>query len=936
MLRITCSENAKQAKSYYTTSLKYEGKAHKLGSYYAEEQEIVGQWQGNGAERLGLSGRVDQKSFEALCDNHVPGTRDCLTARMKENRRVGYDFNFNCPKSVSVVHALTGDERVLGAFRESVAETMRQIESGMNTRVRIANAHEDRRTGNMVWGEFVHFTARPVEGRPDPHLHAHCFAFNATYDPVEKRWKAGEFSAIKRAGEYYEAAFHARLAQKVAALGYTVGRSGDWWEIQGVSRDVLEKFSQRTEKIEETAREQGISDAQAKEKLGALTREKKVKTSLTELKQEWAERLTVEEKQALSDLLGHQQGQMVTPRESMDYALAHCHERSSVVTDKALVTEALWHGIGHVEVEQVERQLYRDDIIVKEMEGQRWCTTREILSEEVENIQFVQNGFGQCCPLNAKAYTFQNNQLGQDQKEAVRHVMISPDRVMAIRGPAGAGKTTMMREAVPAIEAGGHKVFTFAPSAESSRGTLREEGFGNAQTVAHLLKNESLHPQLRGQVLWIDEAGLLSARQMRGIFQMAGQQDCRVILSGDTRQHTSVERGDALRLLETYAGLKAAELTEIRRQRDAQYRDAVREFSNDNPQGGFEKLDEMGAIKEMSEQERYREIAQDYADAIIRRKTALVVSPTHAEGEKVTALIREELKQRGKLGTDERKFTRVINQQWTEVQLSHASNYYPGLVVQFHQNAHGFIRGQRVTVSSVDSEGSVHVQDEKGHKQPLPLYQSARFQVYETQTLPLAPGDKIRITQNGFTADGKHRLNNGTVFQVKGFTKAGDLKLSNGWVIGKDYGNLAHGYCQTSHVAQSKTVDRVFVAQSIESFGASSTEQFFVSISRARESVTVYTDDKARLAKAIQSSGARMNAHELFKLPAATKVIDPFESILRDKSTIPIGEKIAVKSTPQKAKQTRKTENIETARPTHLYRNHYFARPVAQGHKISL
>jgi ATP-dependent exoDNAse (exonuclease V) alpha subunit len=72
---------------------------------------------------------------------------------------------------------------------------------------------------------------------------------------------------------------------------------------------------------------------------------------------------------------------------------------------------------------------------------------------------------------------------------------------------------------------------------------------------------------LRGQVLWIDEAGLLSARQMRGIFQLAEKQDCRVILSGDTAQHTSVERGDALRLLETYAGLKAAQLTEIRRQK---------------------------------------------------------------------------------------------------------------------------------------------------------------------------------------------------------------------------------------------------------------------------------------------------------------------------------------------------------------------------------
>src|SRR5271155_4569410 len=256
MLRIICSEDAAHAKNYYTSNLKYEADPNKLGKYYGQEQEVIGEWQGKAAGHLGLNGKVDQKSFEALCDNRRPNGKGRLTARTSDHRRVGYDFNFNCPKSVSVVHALTGDERILGAFRESVAETMRQIESEMNTRVRIAKAHEDRRTGNMVWGEFVHFTARPVEGRPDPHLHAHCFAFNATYDPVEKRWKAGEFSAIKRSGEYYEAAFHARLAQKVAGLGYAVGRSGDWWEIQGVSRDVLEKFSQRTEKIEETAREQ--------------------------------------------------------------------------------------------------------------------------------------------------------------------------------------------------------------------------------------------------------------------------------------------------------------------------------------------------------------------------------------------------------------------------------------------------------------------------------------------------------------------------------------------------------------------------------------------------------------------------------------------------------------------------------------------------------
>jgi len=934
MLRIICSEDAAQAKNYYTSNLKYEADPNKLGKYYGQEQEVIGEWQGKAAEPLGLKGKVDQKSFEALCDNRRPDGSGKLTVRNNDHRRVGYDFNFNCPKSVSVVHALTGDERILGAFRESVSETMRQIESGMKTRVRVHGADEDRKTGNMVWGEFIHFTARPVEGRPDPHLHAHCYAFNATYDPVEEKWKAGQFGDIKRDGEYYEAAFHARLAKKIGELGYAVGRSGDWWEIKGLSRETLEKFSQRTEKIEEAAKQGGVQDAHAKEKLAAMTREKKVNTSMSDLKREWAERLTPDEKQSLSGLLGHQQNQVVTARESMDYALAHCHERASVVTDKALVTEALWHGIGQVDVAQVERQLLREDILTQDMDGRRWCTTKEVLREEWENIDFVKRGYGQCRPLNIMPYTLQNPQLGQDQKDAVRHVMTSPDRVMALRGPAGAGKTTMMQEAVAGIEAGGYKVFVFAPSAESSRGTLREEGFEKADTVAHLLTNEALHPQLQGQVLWIDEAGLLSARQMRGIFQLAEKQDCRVILSGDTRQHTSVERGDALRLLEKCAELKPAELTEIRRQHHEQYREAVRDFSNDKPAEGFAKLDAMGSIIEAGD-ERYRQLALDYADAVARRKTALVVSPTHAEGEKVTVAIREELKQRGKLGTDERKFIRVINQQWTEAQRGNPQSYRPGQVVQFHQNAPGFTRGERVVVCGVN-DVSVLARDERGRESALPLHFAARFQVYEAQTLQIAPKDKIRITQNGFTLDGRHRLNNGAIHQVKGFTQNGDLKLSNGWVIGKDYGNLAHGYCQTSHAAQSKTVDHVFVAQSAASLGASSAEQFYVSVSRARDSVTVYTDDKERLAETIQSSSARMTAHELLKLPVATNIIDPFESMLREKGVVMSKEKIVVESKSQKVKPAQEAENVPAARPEHDYRNDYFNLPAAQKHKVSL
>ena len=283
------------------------------------------------ASRIEWPGWI-KKSFEALCDNKRPGFGDRLTVRTNDHRRVGYDFNFNCPKSVSVAHALTNDDRILSSFRESVAETMCQIESEMKARVRVDGAQEDRRTGNMVWGEFIHFTARPVEGRPDPHLHAHCYAFNATYDGVEDKWKAGQFGDIKRDGEYYEAAFHARLAMKMRHLGYGVVHSGDWWEIKGVSRAVLDKFSNRSDVVEEAARKKGIADLEAKGKLGAITREKKVSASMDDLKREWSSRLTPEEKETLTTLRDQIQGHTIFYRESMDYALAHCYERASVVT----------------------------------------------------------------------------------------------------------------------------------------------------------------------------------------------------------------------------------------------------------------------------------------------------------------------------------------------------------------------------------------------------------------------------------------------------------------------------------------------------------------------------------------------------------------------------------------------------------------------------
>ena len=880
MLFINHTSNSQAAKDYFKQELAQ-------ADYYMKDgQQISGEWHGLGAKALDLAGPIDKESFDRLCDNQHPETGEQLTARMKANRRVTYDFTFDAPKSVTLAYELGGDERVRSAFQESVRETMAEVEQAMAVRVRKGGQFHDRTTGNMVWGEFVHRTTRPLnDGVPDPQLHVHAVAMNMSYDSVEKCWKAGEFSAIKRDANYYQSAFHARLAGKLKDLGYGIERDCKSFRLTGMDATLTDKFSRRAQLIEEEAAKRGIVDVKQKAGLGRKTRNAKIADlTIGELRAEWNKRLSEGDKQALKPEVGQDRGEAITAKQALDHAIEHSFERASVVREKQLLAEALMHGVGNVSVDAVRREAGTADVIVKDVGGVRYATTKQVYREETDMVVFVRQGRGTCKKLATQKLSTESG-LSPEQREAAEKILASRDQVIGLRGGAGTGKTRLMQETISAIRQGGHEVFTFAPSAEASRGVLRSEGFANADTVERLLTDEKMREQVKGQVVWIDEAGLLSVKDTNRLFALAKEQNCRVVLSGDKKQHTSVVRGDALRIIEEEAGLPFAELKEVKRQTNASYRAAVQAISEGDKPGkqgtkiaeGIEALDKMGAIVELTGEERYRQMASDYLAAVAERgrdgtaKTALVVAPTHVEGDQITAYIRDGLRKQGRLGESERAVTALESANWTNAQRKDAKQYKKGLVVQFHQNAKGFKRGEKVEVMS-EANGTVTVKRADGKRADLRRSDAEKFQVYRPAELDLAAGDVVRITQNGYGTETartgkivKARLNNGSVYQVEGFTKTGDIRFINGFVVPKEYGHLTYGYASTSHAAQGKTVDKVFVAMGQDALAAASREQFYVSVSRGRESVKLYTDDKEAMLDAVKTSGQRLSATELLE-----------------------------------------------------------------------
>lgn len=815
-------------------------------------------WHGIGAERLGMRGRVQPKHFENLCNGKHPETGAGLGPPHKGPlRRVCYFGQISAPKDVSIAMLVGGDERVVGWWNESVKDTIQEIEVLTRTRIRKGGLNEDRETGNMIAAVVTHDASRSL----DPQLHTHVCIMNLTFDPVEQQWKGVQPSGYFESQGFLREVCYNKLAQRMLEAGYEIENARKiGFTIKGFPSELRERFSKRRRDIQEIAEKLGATSQDQLQAITGNSRAAKIEVAPAELQSRWKTECGGDLETIKSIITRADETPQVHAADAEAQALRlaqqHVFERKSVVDERILLREALVFGRGQVALARLRTELAAQVESKSLIRVRDQIASREGLQMEHAFTEWAFVGKSQFREFGDPSQL--DPSLGDDQKRAACEILNSEDRIVILQGNAGTGKTTTLKEILKGIEKSGGSVFACAPTSGAAD-VLRKELTSDANTLQQLLINPELQSRVHGKAIIVDEAGLISVRQMHDLCVLAKKHNNRLILVGDTKQHSPVEAGDALRALEKFGRVEVVRLTRIRRQKSPAFQKAVALLAVGKAYDAFHAFERLGSVKEcQSPDVLYKEAAKHYIQTLQEGKSCLVISPVWSEIHEFTAEVRSQLKTTGMLDLEERKTSVMHSFQWTRAEKIHVKNYQVGDVLSFHQNIEVFLKHETVVVANVASEELI-VERQSKQRVPLDPTLTGGFDVGIAREIPIAIGEKLLMRCNLKES----KIQNGDNAEVSGFGDDGAILLKDGRFLPSGFRQFTYGYASTSHAAQGKTVDCGILIIGEEGIRAANLKQAYVSNSRFRENQTIFTTDKAAAKDAMATEADRLLAMEL-------------------------------------------------------------------------
>lgn len=891
--------------------------------YYAKEGEAQ-VWQGRGAERLGLTGEVDAQRFRELLAGQVdpacPVARS--STRSDSKTRVGIDFTFSAPKSVSILALVGSHTEMIAAHDRAVTRVMQAVEKEARARQKTAGVTREERTGNLIVAKFRHETTR----EQDPALHTHAVILNLT-QRADGAWRALSNDSIIRMTSYLGAQYRGELARELEAKGYQLayGPNGTF-EIASISREQVLAFSRRSAQIEGHLAAQGLSRESASTGQRQLAAMKSRRGKVYDLDRgtlhaQWRERATElgielgptagKAKSRLFQLTRHKRPDaFVEAKRAHDavlYAIEHISEREAAFTSARLFDVALRHGVEgvrpHAIFTAIRQEVARGGLVeeepcyapaadrkaegapvrrlVEELEaaGETRASAAKLIDRAIDEGRLVERPARFTTPQAVKR-ELEILRIEREGRGAVQPLYNQEQAFLRL--PHKDLSVGQLQAAVGILSARNRVI-----GIEGLAGTGKSHMLlaAKQQIEAKGFEMQALAPY-GGQVRALRELGVEAKTVAAFLKEKSPRLPASTVLVIDeaavlpARQMAQLlQRAEAANVRVALigdraqtkaieagrpfdqlirAGMETSEMTEIKRQLNPQLKEAVGLAATGKAAEALEKVENVYEIPDAFA--RRRAIAMTYA-ALSKedQDKTLILSGTNEGRRAINKEVREVLGLEGK--GSEAVF--LVRRDTTQEERRYAKNYEVGDHIQPEKDYPelGLTRGVAYEVRKIGHDDELTVAERGCPARIVPLRQCRELSVYQAVKGELAAGDQVRMTRN----DPSLNIANGDRFRVLWVTP-NMMEVSNGerrHILSlKAPLHLDYGYTSTAHGSQGLTADRVLYE--VESRRATtSLDTFYVALSRARHEAQIFTDDARRLPRALQREPKKYAALDL-------------------------------------------------------------------------
>jgi len=836
MLTVTHLKSSAEAISnYLRNGLSETDDAAAIAQYYGTDNATF--WVGKLAEDYALAGQpVDDETFQAMLNGTLPDGSgpDQMHER---NRRMGSDFTFSTPKSVSILALAMGKTELIEDHHYAVTKALEFVQARLiyARRGKGSTIRED--SPRVAIAAFTHIDARPVSQVVAPDLHTHAIV------PNIGRRADGSIGGIQVdmgvRGDLLklaDAVYKAELAKRLQARMIALRPTANGFELESIDDETIRAWSPRKRQIDAMLAQKG-----------------KTRSDSTEAERQWANLVTREKKQdmrpeeyiALWKKIAHEDGLSVTydisltkqqpaPEELALNALNHLAEREATFRVPALQAQALLLGCAYYDRATMERAVQS---VVNQygiaLEGDRLTSYQHAARAEYIR-ELAKATSGTVTPLAdqdrlpsllVEQEARQGFQFSADQREALAKILTSQDAIQCLVGAAGAGKTTAMAGIAKVAQDAGIQVIGLAPSHVAKDALAGSLGI-EAETLAKWLQAP---PAARGpRLIVVDESGMIDTQSMAALFASLGTED-RLLLVGDSRQLQPVAAGQPFaELLEQRPTTPM--LGEVRRQRDAAQRRIATLYSQGKGAEAAKAL--LNFVHEVDSVALVQSAASAY---LATSGSKVLLASKNATVQALNSAIAQRL--HGDQPPDAGVAT-IRKVRLTEAQRERMSSYPVGSVIAR--------KGEVRKIAKVEGE---QITTQRGETITRPWERG--WDLVEAEALDLWVGDPVLATDTlTLTVDGKPvTVRNGTVLTVMGAGPDGGaaLTLPDGRVGLTDPRHavpLAYGWARTVHRSQGSTVDHAIVVDD----GMTGASIGYVSSSRQKSSLAIFTSDKASIA----------------------------------------------------------------------------------------